>query len=183
MVSCQWLLREFSLTAENGERIGLLGPSGGGKTTVLRLAAGLTRPDSGEIVRPAGRLAYVFQESRLMPWLTAAGNVTAAAGCSRAEALAVLEDMELADEADSFPDSLSGGMRQRVNIARALAAQPSLLLMDEPFKGLDDALRERVIARILPRLEGCTLLLVTHDRRECEWMGCTQVISFAPDEA
>ena len=172
------VLHDVSLDVADGERVGILGPSGGGKTTLLNIAAGLLRPDSGEVQSSYDRVSFVFQEYRLLPWLTAAENITAAAGCSRETALALLNALELGGEEDSYPDSLSGGMQQRVNIARALAYSSDMVLMDEPFKGLDEELRGRVIEQVDTYLDGRTLLLVTHDRRECEWLKCTKIIEF-----
>lgn len=170
------VLEDVSLTLAEGERMGILGPSGGGKTTLLNIIAGLTPPDSGERQRPEGRISYVFQEYRLLPWLTAEDNITAVTGCSRAKARTLLEAMELGNELKSYPGALSGGMKQRISIARALAFDADLLLMDEPFKGLDPDLRERVIAQIDAFWGARAILLVTHDPAECELMHCTKIM-------
>lgn len=171
------VLRDFSLRVDEGQRVGILGPSGGGKSTLLQLVAGLLHPDSGEVVCDFRRVGYVFQETRLMPWLTAEENVTAAAGCDRERARELLTALELDGEWGSYPDSLSGGMKQRVSIARALAFSPELLLLDEPFKGLDPALRDRVIVQVMAYHTGA-LLLVTHDHTECDKMGCETILEF-----
>lgn len=173
------VLDGFSLVLADGERACLLGPSGGGKSTLLNIIAGVVKPDSGEIQCSYRRIAYVFQEYRLLPWLTAEENITAVSGCTADKARELLEAMELGAEGQTYPDSLSGGMKQRVNIARALAFDAELLLLDEPFKGLDAALRERIITRVTEYHKGRSLLLVTHDRAECDLMGCTKIYKFS----
>ena len=145
------VLREVDLTVPNGGHIALMGPSGCGKTTLLRVLAGLQAPDSGTVRVEPGRMACVFQEPRLLPWRTAAENVNTVLS-DRAQtmpqALAWLERLELGDACDQYPAALSGGMQQRVAIARALAYDAPVLLFDEPFRGLDAALRARVTALI-----------------------------------
>lgn len=169
------VLSDFSMRAEEGERVCILGPSGGGKTTLLNIIAGLISPDSGEAKLPEGRISYVFQEYRLLPWLTAEENITAASGCDRLLARELLAAMELGGEERNYPDSFSGGMKQRLNIARALAFDSAVILMDEPFKGLDPELRERIIEQVDEYCRSRTVILVTHDRLECEMMRCTRI--------
>ena len=111
------VLCDFSLEIAEGERVCILGPSGGGKTTLLNLIAGLTQPDSGEILRPEGKISYVFQEDRLLPWLTAEENITEATGCTRELARELLTALELGSELRGYPGDFSGGMKQRVSIA------------------------------------------------------------------
>ncbi len=171
------------------EFVCLVGPSGCGKTTLLRVAAGLIRPDQGEarfegrvIEGPSPELAIVFQDySRaLLPWRTVAGNVLLALearGVPRAarpaEVSRLLDIIGLADHAAKFPLQLSGGMQQRVQIARALAQHPRLLLMDEPFGSLDAMTRQALqdeIARLC-RNERQTVLFVTHDLEEAIYLG------------
>ena len=173
------VLRDFSLEVAEGERVCLLGPSGGGKTTLLHLIAGLIEPDSGEIARPEGKISIVFQEYRLLPWLTAEENITETTGCPKALARELLTAMELGEEADGYPEDFSGGMKQRVSIARALARDSSLLLLDEPFKGLDEGLRERVIREVDRYAAGRTVLLVTHDRAEADLLNCARTETLA----
>lgn len=169
------VLNEFSMELGENERACILGPSGGGKTTLLNIIAGLLAPDSGKIELSDRRISYIFQEDRLLPWLTAEENITAAAGCSKALARELLDEMELNGEYKTYPDELSGGMKQRINIARALAFDSSFILMDEPFKGLDPVLRERVIERVSDRCTNRAILLVTHDRMECDKMKCSRI--------
>lgn len=168
------VLREVTLTVPDGAHIALMGPSGCGKTTLLRVLAGLRAPDGGT-VRAAGRMACVFQEPRLLPWRTAAENVNAVLS-DRAETMpqarAWLERLELGEAADQYPAALSGGMQQRVAIARALAYDAPVLLLDEPFRGLDAALRGRVRAYIADAAQGKTLVLATHDAADAAALGC-----------
>ena len=154
-----------------GEHVALMGPSGCGKTTLLRLAAGLLSPDSGAVTVSSERIAYAFQEPRLLPWLTAAENVAAVLPGSPAamnEAMRWLDNLGLASAADKFPRELSGGMAQRVNLARALAYDGDILLLDEPTKGLDEALQDSVLALLGEYTAGKTVLLATHDGKEAQ---------------
>ncbi|MBQ1413790.1 MAG: ATP-binding cassette domain-containing protein [Clostridia bacterium] len=172
------VLCDLSLTVDDGASLALLGPSGSGKSTLLYIMAGLLTPDGGEMVNDFARVGYVFQDDRLLPWLNVRDNITAVTGCTAAQAETWLDAMELAGEACNYPDSLSGGMRQRVNIARALAYDPDLLLLDEPFKGLDRELRTRVMERIVAWRGERAMVLVTHDSAECDEMGCITRLAF-----
>jgi iron(III) transport system ATP-binding protein len=175
-----------------GEILCLLGPSGCGKTSLIRLLAGLERPDAGELfanqrvlarpglfVPPEQRhVGLVFQDVALFPHLTAAENVGfGLSGLARRErrarALALLERFQLGHRADAFPHTLSGGEQQRVGIARALAPEPAALLLDEPFSGLDGALRAEVRERVVAGLREAdtAILIVTHDPEEAMLLG------------
>lgn len=162
------VLQDCSLHVPRGGRVALMGPSGCGKTTLINAIAGLIRPDSGQI-EVGGAVSYVFQEPALFPWLTALENVNVVLSDSR-ETLPRAEEwlraVELSDSGDKYPHELSGGQKQRVAICRALAFGGDILLLDEPLKGLDMALRDKVAALILRESEGKTLLLVTHDEAE-----------------
>ncbi|MEV8530577.1 ABC transporter ATP-binding protein [Streptomyces sp. NPDC051211] len=162
-----------------GSFTALLGPSGCGKSTVLGTVAGFVRPSAGRVTvggvpvdGPGPDRGVVFQHYALFPWRTARGNVEFALkrlGLPRAErrrrALAALDEVGLADGAEKYPAQLSGGMQQRVALARALAAEPEVLLMDEPFGALDALTRTRMQAllRQLWQRAGTTVLFVTHD--------------------
>ena len=161
------VLRDCSLHIPAGESAALTGPSGCGKTTLLRLIAGLQAPDAGT-VRVEGCVSYVFQEPRLFPWLTAAENIALVAPGSAEEWLA---KADLSEAAAKYPDELSGGMRQRLNIVRALAYGGEVLLLDEPFKGLDAPLRKALMSLLARERAGKTLLLVTHDEADLELAG------------
>jgi len=169
------VLEKCGLRLEKGERVALTGPSGCGKTTLARVALSLQNPDSGTVSCGFARAAAVFQEPRLLPWLTAEENVNLVLSDSAetlAEARAWLENLELSDALALYPSELSGGMQQRVSVARALAAKPELLVMDEPFKAMDDALRARVLRVTADALGDAALLLITHSEREAYALGC-----------
>ena len=171
-------LADASLRVAHGEFVALLGPSGCGKSTLLRIIAGLERPSEGRFevaARPtrAGLppVGFVFQEPTLMPWATVADNVwlpLRLAGRSREQSReaiqAQLRSVGLAGFEDAFPRELSGGMKMRVSIARALVAQPSVLLMDEPFAALDEMTRIRLNEDLLAWAQArhLTILFVTH---------------------
>ena len=169
------VLDKCSLRLEKGGRIALTGPSGCGKTTLARVALSLQKPDSGTVSCGFARAAAVFQEPRLLPWLTAEENVNLVLSDRTdtiEEARAWLARLELGDSTGLYPSELSGGMQQRVSIARALAAGPELLVMDEPFKAMDDALRARVLRVTADALGDAALLLITHSEREAYALGC-----------
>ncbi len=166
-------LNDVSLDVGEGEFLSLLGPSGCGKTTLLHIIAGLVAPSSGSIERPTGRsdMGFVFQEPTLMPWATALANVELPlrlAGVGHTDrqmrAREALAGVGLAGFEQSYPRELSGGMRMRVSIARALVTRPRLLLMDEPFAALDEISRHRLNSDLLALWERqrFTTIFVTH---------------------
>jgi len=166
------VLDDLSLTVQAGELVALVGPSGCGKTTLLNLVAGLIEPDQGQVTKRANlRLAYVFQEPRLLPWKTVGDNISFVQDnfLLPSEARGIREDLlqktGLLASQDVYPAQLSGGMKQRLEIARALSVQPQLLLMDEPFKSLDVALKYQLQDLILAEQakEGFAVLFITHD--------------------
>jgi len=163
-------LQETSFEIQEGEFVCLIGPSGCGKSTILKLIAGLEFPDSGTILKPAN-VAMVFQNGALLPWRTAREN--AALGLEgesfartivRTETEKYLEMMGLSSLASKYPRELSGGERQRVGIARALAVQPKVLLLDEPFSSLDPKTTEDLHQDILKiwKGTGTTIVMVSH---------------------
>lgn len=167
------LLSHVELMLVPGQRIALTGPSGCGKTTLLRIALGLETPKSGKVSNTYRKTAVVFQEPRLLPWCTALENVNLVLGDGRQtleQAREALRRVELEAAVDKYPRELSGGMQQRVALARALAAQGDLLILDEPFKAMDEALRNRMI-RLVDETQA-TILLVTHDPEEARMLGC-----------
>lgn len=165
------VLRDVSLSVRAGEIVAIIGRSGSGKSTLLRLLAGLSEPSSGSVAT-AGAPAVAFQEPRLFPWRTVRRNVEYGVVRSRSQKAATeqrvtetLAEVGLADKADAWPAQLSGGQAQRVSLARALVADPRLLLLDEPFGALD-ALTRAAMHRLLVGLwevHGFSVLVVTHD--------------------
>jgi NitT/TauT family transport system ATP-binding protein len=174
-----------------GQFAAILGPSGCGKSTLLRLVAGLDRPDGGTLhleADTAGErlsIAYVFQDAHLLPWRSVLANVALPlefagmpAGPRETAARAVLEQVGLSDAIGSFPGELSGGMRMRVSLARALVTQPRLLLLDEPFAALDELTRFRLDDE-LRRLwmdRAMTILFVTHSITEAAYLADRAVV-------
>ncbi|GDX77979.1 ABC transporter ATP-binding protein [Cyanobium sp.] len=175
----QLVLDQISLTMHTGQFLALLGSSGSGKSTLMRLVAGLEKPTSGSLsldgrpIRgPGSDRGMVFQKYSLYPWLTAAQNVAFGLELKGLERSQIkertafyLEVVGLVDSAKRLPRELSGGMQQRVAIARALAAEPRLLLLDEPFGALDLQIRESMqeFLHNLWRSTGLSVLLITHD--------------------
>ena len=167
------VLRDVSLTVRQGETVCLMGPSGLGKTTLLRCIAGLETPDAGAVTGVPRRLGYVFQEDRLCDNFSAVANIRLVTGRTLPEKaiLQHLEELGLSDSVRLPVSQLSGGMRRRVAILRALLAEYDLLFLDEPFKGLDRETKETVMADTRRRCAGRTVLLVTHDVAELDAMG------------
>ena len=153
----------------------IMGPSGCGKTTLLRLLAGLLAPTLGNVTRETGSISYLFQDPALLPWLTAAENVNLVLSDTKATLPAAVEwlsRVELSGEANTYPASLSGGMRQRVALARALSTDADLLLLDEPFRGMDEHLHARMRELIRQFRQGKTTVIVTHDAKDAEMADC-----------
>ena len=158
------VLTDFSLTVPDSGAVCLFGASGCGKTTLLRLIAGLEKPTVGTVKYEGDpRIATVFQDDRLLEWLTVRENV---AFVTNEDVEPYLEAVDLLSDADKYPSELSGGMRRRVSLARALAYGGDLLLLDEPFNGLDDALKVRIADAFKARFSGCPIVLVTHSLEE-----------------
>ena len=173
------ILKDFSLSLPAGKRVCVMGESGRGKTTLMRLLSGLEKPMKGSITyAPDERPSVVFQEDRLLPWFSALRNVEEVYCPDRClvSPRELLCDMELEDSLDKLPKELSGGMQRRVAIARALAFGGSPLLLDEPFKGLDPEMRERIAAKVLERSDGAAILLISHDPHEAELLKCDEMI-------
>lgn len=156
------------------------GASGSGKTTLLYLLAGLSKPTAGHVSNDYGRTAVVFQEPRLFPWMTALENVKTVCGdeaLARTHLDALFEENDVADK---YPSELSGGMKQRVAIARALSVSPDLLLLDEPFKGLDEATKRRTAEVVLRVMAGKTCILITHDESDLAYCQAHVRLTGAP---
>jgi NitT/TauT family transport system ATP-binding protein len=182
-------LKDMSLDVFRGEFISLLGPSGCGKSTALRIIAGLGGATSGQIDWPSskinsrglpeGDIGFVFQEPTLMPWQTVFGNVYlplrlkgVSKAAARPQIMETLASVGLADFEKSYPRELSGGMKMRVSIARALVTKPTLLLMDEPFAALDEITRQKLNDDVLRlwKQSGVTVIFVTHSVFESAYL-------------
>lgn len=169
------VLTDLSFTLANGEILAVMGESGCGKSTLLQLVAGFFKPKKGIIVNEACKISYAFQEPRLFPWLTVSENLRAVlsdkdtADSRIAEAL---DAVSLSDAANLYPDELSGGMKSRASLARALAYRGDLYLLDEPFAALNEELRAELSATIRERIKqsGASAILVTHQRSDAELM-------------
>lgn len=175
------VLDGVTFSVEKGEFVCLIGESGCGKTTILKIIAGLEKPDGGR-VEFAGvvRMGFVFQDDRLLPWKTVHDNILFALKASGIEdrevVKEVIDTVGLRGFENYYPKQLSGGMRQRVGIARALAVNPDLLLMDEPFASLDARTRERMQEELLRIVEGKTVVFVTHSIDEAVYLADRVVV-------
>ena len=164
----------FSMQLDDGEILAVMGASGCGKTTLLGLVSGILKPQKGEIENTAQKIAYVFQESRLFPWLTVKENLLAVIDEKDENALQTVTEclslVELGDAIDKYPKELSGGMKSRVSLARALAYGGDLFLFDEPFAALDEDLRSKLATKIKDYLHqrGASAILVTHNKEDAE---------------
>jgi NitT/TauT family transport system ATP-binding protein len=192
------ILQDINLDMRRREFICVVGPSGCGKTTLLRLIAGLVHPGEGEVTykgnvvaEPANDIALIFQDysKALLPWRTASGNVSLAfeaSGLPKAERpariAALLEKVGLGQHADKYPTQLSGGMQQRLQIARCLAQDPSVLLMDEPFGALDAMTRQVLQDEVLRIADSgnTSVFFVTHDLEEAIYLG-DRVVALRPN--
>jgi len=176
------VIADLSLNIEGGEFLAILGPSGCGKSTLLRIVAGLIAPDGGTLeITPADtkrRTAFVFQDAHLLPWRTVLDNAALPLelmGVEKAErterARATLAEVGLSEAESRYPAQLSGGMRMRVSLARALVTEPRLLLLDEPFAALDEITRWQLddLVRSL-REDGATVIFVTHSVFEAAYL-------------
>ena len=168
-------VKDLSFTVEDGQFVSVIGPSGCGKTTILSLGAGLLAPSSGEVIRDGGECGYMLQRDALFSWRTVEGNIFLPLEVKkrntpemREKALALAEKYGLKDFLKKTPSQLSGGMRQRVALIRTLAAQPDMLMLDEPFSALDYQTRLEVCDDVQGIIKGekKTALLVTHDISE-----------------
>jgi NitT/TauT family transport system ATP-binding protein len=183
------VLDDLSFHIATGQIVGVVGPSGVGKTTILKLITGILLPDSGAVSVAEGAVGYVFQEPRLLPWRTALDNVAAplrAQGMDKKKARAAaahwLERVELDGFERYHPAELSGGMAQRVSIARAFAAEPPVLLLDEPFSNMDVVLKGSLIAILqgIIKERETTVIYVTHELTEALRLA-DRIVELSPD--
>lgn len=166
------VLRDFSAHIPQGQVTVLMGASGCGKTTLLRILMGFETPDGGTLSGIPDKIAAVFQEDRLCPDFSALSNVKLVMNSADpAPAQALLEELGLGEVIHKPVRTLSGGMQRRVSIARALSYDAPLVILDEPFKGLDRATRDAVLATVLRHTAGKTVIAVTHDPVEAQALG------------
>jgi NitT/TauT family transport system ATP-binding protein len=174
-----------SIAVEPGEFVAILGPSGSGKSTLLRLVAGLDRPQAGHVAVDRPDLAYVFQDAHLLPWRDVLSNVTLPLELKRRPrpqradaARRAIDQVGLTDAIDRYPAQLSGGMRMRASLARALVTDPSLFLLDEPFAALDEITRHRLDEQLREHWarRGMTVIFVTHSVNEAVFLAGRAVV-------
>lgn len=167
------VMQSFCAAFPKGSVTCITGPSGCGKTTLLRIIAGLEHPDSGSVEGVPGKVSFVFQEDRLCEDFSAVSNIRLVTGrrMPKNEILSHLRETGLDENPEKPVRDYSGGMKRRVSIARAICYGADLILLDEPFKGLDPALRIRAMDYVKKHSEGKTVICVTHDSEEAEYLG------------
>ncbi len=168
------ILKDFSCELKSGERVCISAVSGRGKTTLLKIICGLLNEYSGQVEINAEKLSVVFQDDVLLPWYTALENIAVVSNIQRAEFW--LSRFNLADSADKYPYELSGGMKRRVALCRALAYDGDILVLDEPFKGLDDELKRQIIEIIKEQYKDRLIIFTSHDKAETDMLA-TRIIA------
>ncbi len=172
------IIDSLSYEFEDGKNTLIMGDSGIGKTSLLNIIASTIKASGGKLESSYEKISYVFQEPRLFEWLTALENVSIVSNKVKAEELLTL--MGLEDSFDKYPSELSGGMKQRVSIARALAYEPDLVLLDEPFKGLDEERRHEVADILFKALKGTTAIIVSHDKEDMKYADTVLTLTSPP---
>jgi len=164
------ILDKLSFCFEAGKKYALMGESGIGKSTLLGIVSGLLKPNKGTVEVDSKKISYAFQDDRLFPWLTVVENVILVSNMPKDEAKIrasqILCELGLSDALNMYPDELSGGMRQRVSIARALMYDGEILLLDEPFRALDEATAKQTADYVFKMALGKTVIFVTHDKKD-----------------
>ncbi|KEH85243.1 ABC transporter [Clostridium novyi A str. NCTC 538] len=172
------IFEKFNMSLKKNSINAILGPSGTGKTTLLNIISGIEDIDSGEVIYNGNNISYIFQEDRLIPWLSVYDNIAFVlkSKYSKKNIKNIVDKylklVKLQNHRDKYPRELSGGMKRRVAIARAFAYESDLLLMDEPFKGIDMELKKDIIDEFLNiwNYDRRTVVLVTHDIKEAKYM-------------
>ena len=172
------VIDDLTYEFECGKVSAIIGESGIGKTTLLNLIADLIDAPNGKITTDIKKIGYVFQEPRLFDWMSSLENVSTVS--DDATARKILTKMGLADSLLKYPEELSGGMKQRVAIARALAYDPELVILDEPFKGLDPEMRREISEFVFSTLKNKTVIMVTHDTEDLELADIVLELTSAP---
>lgn len=174
----QNVLDNFSYIFKKGTITCIEGESGCGKTTLLNIIAGLVKPDSGTVSGKPESIAFVFQEDRLCEDFSAYGNVKLVCGkkISKSEITAHFKELNLADDMNKRVSEFSGGMKRRVCLAMAICSNADCILLDEPFKGLDEKTKESAMDYVLKYASGKTVICVTHDNTETEYLGGKSLI-------
>lgn len=173
------VLNEFSFDFPEKGVVCLLGKSGCGKTTLINCIAGIEKFDSGEVNGVSEKISFVFQEDRLLPWISAKRNVLAVNDDERL-CDEIFEKMGLSEHKDKLPEELSGGMRQRVSIARAISYGGEVIFLDEPFKGIDVKTKADVIEAVKELIEDKLCIFITHDITEAKLLSDIIVILDGP---
>ena len=167
------IFKNLSLEIKNGEKIWLSGPSGVGKTTLVKLILGLLKPKSGKITNNM-KPSAVFQEDRLLPFYTIMQNIELVGG-NKEVIKEILSSLSIAETENLYPSSLSGGMKRRAAIARALSVEFDLLILDEPFNGIDENNLKLAIECIKKFTQNKTVILITHNPEEAELLGAKKI--------
>ena len=162
------IFENYSICIPENKITFIMGESGCGKTTLLKMICGLDKEYDGEILLSSNKLSCVFQEPRLFPTLTVKENIEIVGKGGDFSVLDVLKLVELDKDAELYPDELSGGMKMRLSIARALYYNGDIFVLDEPFSALDEELKDRILSKIFDALNGKTVLIVSHDPKEAE---------------
>ena len=174
----------LSFNFVKGKKYALMGESGIGKTTILGIISGILKANSGTVVLDSDKISYAFQDDRLFPWLTVIENVILVSdepkNIAKTKAAEILDRLGLGDILNMYPEELSGGMRQRVSIARALMYDFDILLLDEPFRALDEATAKQVAEYVFAFSEDKTVIFVTHDKNDTVYADYVINISDSP---
>ena len=175
------VIDHLSYSFPKGQVTAIVGESGIGKTTLFSLLCGLLRPHEGKILHDGEKIAVAFQEARLFPWMSALENVRAVSPKEKERARELLIALGLEDALHLLPDELSGGMKQRVSLARTLQYDADIILLDEPFTGLDAETKKRVVDYLFSSLRGKTVIMITHGTEDLAYANTVLRLTKAPD--